>query len=260
MAAWTPPSTHPAFSVRPNQNRPGALGSSPLAAAPAVGVFLALLLASPALSLPVFGTSSGTFVNPDGGPATVASGDGTSTFRWGDGAPFGSPSSALQFSGKTIFSSTESVFSFGTLSYYNGTTALGSDATGVDLRVSLDLLLPTAHQTFDFGLNLVTTPNTSNPFASADLVEWSSASSESVFHYAGNDYTLEFLGFGAPAGAGFASVDRFYVLEGGSAWAQLLGRITEAPKAVPEPTTLALFSIGLLGAGFAMRKKKIPLH
>ncbi len=257
MAAWTPPSTAPAYPFALPPTR--ALGASPLAAAPAMGVLLTLLLASPALSLPVIGSSSGSFLNPEGPVGTVSSGTGTSHFAWGDGAPFASPPSSLNFTGKFLFTNTGSPFSFGSLSYYNGTTALGTEATGVDLRVALNLMLPSVYQPFDFGLNLLTTPNSSDAAASADIVEWSSSFSGAAFQYAGIDYTLEFLGFGTITGSGYSSVDRFHVLEGGSASADLLGRITEAPQAVPEPTALALFSLGILGAGLAARKRKNPL-
>ena len=64
------------------------------------------------------------------------------------------------------------------------------------------------------------------------------------------------LGFGTIVGSGDTTVNQFHVLESGSANAQPLGRITAAPATVPEPDTIALFGIGLLGMGILDARRR----
>ncbi len=212
------------------------------------------LVAVASQALPVVGSSTGDFVNPVGPGTMVVNGVGTNHFSWGTG--IGGPASSLDFAGTGFSTETGSVFSFGTLDYFNGTIVGNSGADAVDFQVVLALTTPVNTNSYAFDFHLLNTTNTDDPLASADIVELNGAFSSSSFNYGGVDYTLEFLGFGSIVGSGYTTVNQFHVLENESANAQLLGRITAAPAAVPEPGTLALFGIGFLGLGLAAARRR----
>ena len=203
------------------------------------------------------GTSQGIFINPTGPAGMLTTGVGTSSFTWGDGSAFGSPPSSLAFTGASFDEDENSPFVFGTMDYFNGTISIPTGADAVDLSVALNFTSPSGFvENFLFELGLITTPNTSDPNASADFVNFDNTVPSNFFSFAGTDYTLEFLGFGLLTGGGFTIQDSFRVLEGESASVDLLGRITSTPSAVPVPAAVWLFGSALLGlVGFGRRKK-----
>ncbi len=210
-----------------------------------------LVFISPVQAATVTGSSSGVFTNPEGPPGMVVYGAGTSNFSWGTG--YGTPASALNFGGNFFTAETGELFSFGTLSYYNGSTVVGTEANRVDLSIQFSLIAPTGvteNVTYDLGL--INTPNTGNPNASADYVNWANMNSSSYFEANGVTYELEFMGFGDIQGAGFTGRTSFHVLENNDASVQLVGRV----NVVPIPATLLIFGSGLVGlVGWRRRKK-----
>lgn len=205
------------------------------------------------------GTSTGTFENPTGpGVPLNVTGVGTNAFTWGDGTGFNSPPSSLGYTGTNFDNDENEAFTFGTLDYFNGTIADGTEADTVDLSVSLSFTAPTGFvENFLFNLDLINTTNTSDPNASADIVNFDNTVPSNFFTLDGIDYTLEFLGFGALTGDGFTVEDSFRVLEGSSASVDLLGRITSTPGVVPVPAAVWLFGTALIGlVGFGKRKSK----
>lgn len=211
-----------------------------------------LALSGPAPAA-VVGTSTGVFVNPTGPAGMTTTGVGTSNFSWGVGSP--PPSSSLSFTGTAVNTPFDTPFSFGTLSYYNGTTLAGTEANSVDLRVNLTLTSPTGvNQNFDYLLGLINSPNDGDANHNADYVLFPSTLPSTSFSTGGRDYTLAFLGFGSLSGGGFLAVNEFHVLENCRASAQLIGEITDVTQPVPEPGTILLLGCGL--AGLACYGKK----
>ena len=140
--------------------------------------------------------------------------------------------------------------------YFNGTIVLGTEADTVDLLATLAFTLPSGiTESFNFTFGLVTTPNTTDPLASADYVFLNSAFDPTkTFSVGGVDYTLQFTRFGNTSPGGFiTTVSEFHVLEDHSASADIFGKITAHPTQLPEPASMALLLSGLLGLGI-MRK------
>ena len=175
-----------------------------------VMLFEVLLPAFELKAADVEGNSSGIFINPAPGSAVV-NGVGTGSFSWGIGAA-GSPPSNLTFAGKTFEGDFDELFSFGTLSFFNGTIFVGTEATSVDLQVSIMLTMPSGvTREINQTLTLINTINTGDPTASADLVLLPTSVPEISFTVDDIDYTMIIKGFGQITGGGGATtIDRFF--------------------------------------------------
>ncbi len=181
------------------------------------------------------GTSSGVFTNPSGG---VNTGVGTNFFTWGVGSP---DVSSLRFTGKNfsvntptgyiLGSSAQSnrpVFSLGTLDYHNGTIQTGTGANSVRLDTTVQLSAPVqaGPTAIPAQLNLINSPNTSDPVASADSVFLPGSLPPVTLTTAGGaPITVEPSGFGNATSGGFTQVSQFFVFEGASASADLFAQI-----------------------------------
>ena len=223
-----------------------------------LGFALTLMLPMVAeAGLPLVGTSAGVFVNPVGPVGMIADGVGTNFFSWGN-AIFGTPQSSLGIAGVGFSTQTETVFSFGTLTYFNGTIASGTQADAVDLLVTLMLTTPAGVNTpFSFNLQLINSPNTSDPIASADIVNFPSFYPSTVFDYDGVLHTLQIVGFGTVSGGGYTTSSSFNVLENQSASVDLLGVVTsDVSNVVPEPGSLALLGLGLSAMAGGLRRRR----
>ena len=223
----------------------------------AAGAALVLSVPSLAAAIPITGMSNGVFLNPL--PVTaVTTGVGTSSFTFGTASP-GLTTGSLDFVGLPFGTDTETDFQIGTLTYHNGTLAVGTEATSVDLQVGLTFTTPpVGTEAFTFGLSIINTINDpSDPDASADFLILPVGFSSSVFMFGGTAYTLEILGFRNVVGDGFltSSDTQFHVREELSASAELWGRVTaDIPGAIPEPGTLLLLGSGLLASFWRRRR------
>jgi hypothetical protein len=196
------------------------------------------------------GSSSGMFVSPTGGAGLVTTGVNTESFTWGTG--YQSAPSSLVYTG-TSFAGIlpEQAFSIGTLSYFNGTVLDGTQCYSANFQALLAFTSPVGlAQNFNFGFELINTPNTGTPEQNADTVFLSSLLPTTIFTVNGIDYTLK-MAFGSVTGSGFSEINKFSVLEGASASANLVGIITASnPSSVPDSgSTLALMAMAVVGIG-----------
>ncbi|WP_223797482.1 choice-of-anchor K domain-containing protein [Sphingomonas nostoxanthinifaciens] len=213
---------------------------------------------APALAAGVTGSTSAIFVNPKPGTAVVT-GVGTSHFTYGDPIGFSTPNE-LSFASAAFSSDYETPFKVGTLTYTNGSIAGGTEAASVDVALTLAFATPAIPAVASiFTLDLVNTPNTSDPIASADYVYFPSSYSATDFVIGGTTYHVALTGFGNVVGDGFLASDssELHVLEGASATADLFAVVTShAPGAVPEPASWAMFIGGFALVGGAMRDRR----
>ncbi|GBC61651.1 hypothetical protein DENIS_2613 [Desulfonema ishimotonii] len=173
------------------------------------------------------GSVSGNWADPvPEGSSPVFEGVGTSYFKWGD-ASFDTPPCHLKFEGYSFSNvSPEIPFKIGKVSYYNGTTGIGTDASSVNLILSLDIQAPIQVKfTPKFSLGLINVPNDGAAWENADYVHFPSSLSNEYITLGGTNYKLEIIGFSQDGGA--TTVKEFHVLEDNETSAELYGRITQ---------------------------------
>lgn len=255
---------------------------------PIVGTAALLaFLALPSLALAgnVIGTTSGFYSNPTptkgddpdmsykftnntyfGGGNGNGSGSGGTNFRWGDKGDYGVGRNQLWWDKTSpINAQTETDFKLGTLTYFNGTTELGTNPDTIDLTINLTLSDPNVgSQDFNYQLGLKSTPNDSGSKAGdADYVYLPTTFPSHAFNLGGVLYTLEVLGFrNATSNGSVGEVDtrEFHVKEGKTASAELWGRVTAhfpGAPGVPEPASIVSAAVaGLIGLGIAVRRRR----
>jgi hypothetical protein len=184
------------------------------------------------------GSSQGIFDNPSVTAKSVTTGLGSSHLTWGTGAD-GSDPSSMTFTPRGSFSAKPGqIFVLGGLDYFNGTIQGDSGIDGIDFHATAMITSPAGvgGVAFRFHFTLIDTPNDDNDpqdEASADSVYLPRQPVSYVFTAKdGSKFTLELVGFGSVHGEGFDTQDKFSVLEGGSASANLLGRFVKLPDLV----------------------------
>ena len=228
---------------------------SKLAFSQRTGICIAIIstciaFASPARAVSFQGFTAGIFVDPVGvAPSTlVTTGVDTNEFTWGTG--YQSLSNSLKFDGADFQGVVppDQTFTLGTLTYFNGTVLNGTEASSVDLRITLNLTSPVLlSQNFDFDFKLLNTYNVGSATQNADSIFLTSLPT-TIFTIDGIDYSLK-MDFGSVTGSGFSQIDKFSVLEGGTASATLIGTISAInPPSVPDSgSTLALMAMAIAG-------------
>jgi len=228
---------------------------------------LALSTAAPVFAADVEGTASATFVNPTpSGSPVVVTGVGTSFFTYGDNTGTGTPPNSLSFAatGSGFASAFETPFKVGTLTYFNGTTGVGTSPDSIDFNLATNFTNPALGlvQTI-FSLGLVITPNGGvDPDADADFVNLPSTFTPTIFNISGTNYTVKLVGFENVVGDGFlaSSGTQLHVREGLTATADLFAEVTSDTSgtigAVPEPSTWAMMLLGFCGVGFVAHRRR----
>ena len=168
----------------------------------------------------VEGLAVGVFHGVLGSDEIVVSGEGTESLTFGRGdAP-----NSFTFTGQEFQADIELPFTIGTFDYFNGTVATGTAPDKVDLVITLDVP-GQAQETFRFPLNIVTTTNSNDREASADIVQLDAAFSARQISIGGRDLFLR-LSFGRTTENGFSEVDRFFVFENESATSEIRATLT----------------------------------
>jgi hypothetical protein len=179
--------------------------------------------------------------------------EGSAAFQWGVASTSSSypHTSALWFQPLAIGNvAPEESFELGYLYYRNGTIKGNTGATWVDLALTLSFTQPLGQDPVSvvFGSELINSPNTNDPVASADVVSLNNLSAPIDFTDShGNRYYLE-LTFKVDQNTidgTLSTQNEFRVFEGGQGSATLMGRFTTTP-AVPEPSAALIGALGLL--------------
>lgn len=182
------------------------------------------------------GTSTGTWGNATGGSGLL-----TETSNGVDNSTFKHGNTKLDLgNGEFLDAGTENVLSFtrkpfdtiipntwfplGGLVMLNGTTFYSSEADGVTLSINLNITDPPKTGVVHVNLGLISTENTSDRTASADIVELRNPSTDFTVQVDGVTYRLELSWATLDPGAGVPRGNQFLVYEGSSATAELRAR------------------------------------
>ncbi|MDB6070272.1 MAG: hypothetical protein JWL81_1443 [Verrucomicrobiales bacterium] len=195
------------------------------------------------------GTSTGVFKNPKGDPGLVSNLLGPLT---GPLFTFGSPAvqsgftqpNSLSFTGRSFSSiAPDQFFELGSLSYYNGSTYSGTNATSVQLTVNLSFTTPGVTETLPFTFQLLSTPNTKEDKKNdwrnkqtekqmddddADYVYIPEVSTKFSTTIKGQTFYLV-LSFGSNNGNGFTTIDEFHTHENKTMTGTIFGKFTTTP-------------------------------
>ena len=167
--------------------------------------------------------------------------------RWG--TPYHQPNqSGLGFTGNVGGSITENTaFEIGQLTHFNYEIGAGTNATAVDLKVTLTFSSPAGGGTSTFNFLINETPGLGVP----DIITFPAGIPSETISLGGNDYVLKLLGFGdTPA----TLQSDFVSPETGAPNSTLLwGRISEA--AIPAPGAILLCGIGSVVVGRIRRRR-----
>jgi len=117
-------------------------------------------------------------------------------------------------------------FDFGRMQILNGTTFYNSEASGVTLTVNLNLTQPAINVTTHIDLGLVSTTNTSDRLASADIVQLINPTTDFTVTIDGVQYRLELSWVSLDPGSSVVQGNNLLVYEGATAAVELRARFT----------------------------------
>ncbi|WP_395752426.1 choice-of-anchor K domain-containing protein [Prosthecobacter sp.] len=117
-------------------------------------------------------------------------------------------------------------FDFGAMQILNGTTFYNSEASGVTLSVNLNLTQPSVNVTTHVDLGLVSTTNTSDRLASADIVQLLNPTTDFTVNIDGVQYRLELQWVSLDPSSSVVQGNNLLVFEGATAAVELRARFT----------------------------------
>lgn len=184
------------------------------------------------------GSDTASWGNATGGPNLVTdtqNTNNTSTFKSGNtkldlgGGQYldAGVQNALSFTPQPFTSITPNTwFDFGAMQISNGTTFYNSEATGVTLSVNLNLSQPAVSYTAYVNLGLVSTPNTSDPLTSADIVQLLNPTTDFTVTIDGVQYRLQLQWVSKDPSSSVVQGNNLLIFEGANAAVELQGRFT----------------------------------
>ena len=178
------------------------------------------------------GDSAGLFHTPVGDARLVSSigpGQKSDTFTWGTPVPATNPNK-LEFKGAHFDRvKPDEEFELGKLTYFNGSTYSGTNATSVQIEMDLKLTVPGVTERLNFTFKLLSTPNNGrDPDADADYVYIPDVSTSFSTTIAGRKFYLV-LRFGDHGTNGFTTIDTFHTHEGKTMKGVIIGKLTTNP-------------------------------
>ena len=175
------------------------------------------------------GRSAGVFDNPVGPEGKVTAGEGTDTFTWGEPPPGADPN-RFYFEPLVFQARTSAPSAIGRFEYFNGSVLTGTAAETLDFMLLLEFP-GSALRSFRFPLAIISTANSDDREASADIVQLLMPLSERHVVVNGREFEVE-LSFDNASEGGFTKRDRFFVFEDSVAAADLQVTLREI---LPEP-------------------------
>lgn len=184
------------------------------------------------------GTDTGSWGNATGGPNLVTDTQNTGTtsvFKSGNtkldlgGGQYldAGVQNSLSFTPAGFNGITPNTwFDFGAMMISNGTTFYNSEATGVTLTVNLSLTQPAVNYTAYINLGLVSTPNTSDPLSSADVVQLLNPTTDFTVTIDGVQYRLELQWQSLDPSSSVVQGNNLLIFEGANAAVELRARFT----------------------------------
>lgn len=182
------------------------------------------------------GTSTGTWGNAAGGSnlvVDVQNGTTSSSFKHGNtkldlgnGEYLDAGTENMLTFNRAPFESIQpnTWFKLGDMQMLNGTTFYDSEADSVTLSLNLSTTSPAQTGVVHMNLGLISTENTGDRLASADIVELRNPSTDFTLTIDGVVYRLELSWVTLDPGAGVVQGNQFLIYEGATARAELRAR------------------------------------